>query len=82
MTSCKLWSIEKSHYVKLPWQKNFRNSTNSGPANMAEKKKKFDLYDFPLKDCIQEENGCPYFSSLPSLSRTFVEIQKFCYHGN
>ena len=52
------------------------------------KNEKIDMYDFPLPDCIQEQNGSPQFSSIvrhckwPSLSRTIVEIQKFCYHCN
>ena len=46
------------------------------------------MYDFPVPDCTQEQNGSPQFSSIvrqckwPSMSRTIVEIQKFCYHGN
>ena len=28
------------------------------------KKEKIDMYDFPVHDCIQEENGSPYFSSI------------------
>ena len=46
------------------------------------------MYDFPVPDCTQEQNGSPQFSSIvrqckwPSMSRMIVEIQKFCYHGN
>ena len=65
------------------------NKNRPGPANIAEKKnKKIDMYDFPMPDYIQEQNGNPQFSSIdrqckwPSLSRTIVEIKKFCYHGN
>ena len=64
------------------------NKNRPGPANIAEKKEKIDMYDFPVPDCIEEQNGNPQFSSIdrqckwPSLSRTIVEIQKFCYHGN
>ena len=52
------------------------------------KKPTVGVYDFPLLDCTQDENGSPFFSSIvrqwkwPSLSRTMVENQKFCYHGN
>ena len=35
--------------------------TNRGPANMAEK---IDLYDSPVHDCTQEQNGSPYASSI------------------
>ena len=46
------------------------------------------MYDFPVYDCTQEQNGSPYFSSIvqhckwPSLSRRIVGIQKFCHKGN
>ena len=43
------------------------------------------MYDFPVHDCAQEENGSPYIvrqCKWPSLSRKIVEIQKFCHHGN
>ena len=46
------------------------------------------MYEFPVHDCAQEQNGSPYFSSIvrqckwPSSSRRIVEIQKLCYHGN
>ena len=41
---------------------------------------------FRFSDCTQEQNGSPQLSSIvrqckwPSMSRTIVEIQKFCYH--
>ena len=47
-----------------------------------------DKYDFPVRDCTQEQNGSPNFSSAvrqgkwPFLSRKIVEIEKFCHHGN
>ena len=46
------------------------------------------MYEFPVHDCTQEQNGSPCFSSIvrqckwPSFLRKIVEIQKFCYHGN
>ena len=46
------------------------------------KTKEVDMYDFPVHDCIQEQNGSPYLSFIvrqckwPSLSRKVVEIQK------
>ena len=46
------------------------------------------MYDFPVQDCTQEQNGSQYFYSRvqqckwPSLSRKIVEIQEFYYHGN
>ena len=52
------------------------------------KKRTVGVYDFPVIDCTQDENGSPFFSSIvrqwkwPSLLRMMVEIQKFCYHGN
>ena len=57
-------------------------------SNIAEKHEKIDMYEFPVHDCTQEQNGSPYFSSIvrqckwTSSSRKIVEIQKFCYHGN
>ena len=61
------------------------NKNRPGPANIAEKNEKIDMYDFPVSDCTQEQNGS--FSIVrqckwPSMSRAIVEIQKFCYHGN
>ena len=59
-----------------------------GPANMAEKTKKNDTYDFPVDDCTHEQNGNPNCSYIVrqrkwlSVLRKNVEIQKFCYHGN
>ena len=41
---------------------------------MAEKK--IDVYDFPMRDCIQEQNGGPYFSSIVRL-----ESKWYCYHA-
>ena len=42
------------------WQQNVWTWTNRGPANMAEKNyKKTDLYDFPVHDYTQEQNGSP-----------------------
>ena len=58
------------------------------PANIAEKTKKLTCMTFRFSDCTQEQNGSPQLSSTvrqckwPSMSRTIVEIQKFCYHGN
>ena len=46
------------------------NRNRPGPANIAEK---IDMYDFPVPDCTEEQNG----SKWPSLSRTIVELQKF-----
>ena len=51
-------------------------STNRGVANMAEKK--IDVYDFPMRDCTQEQNGGPYFSSIVRLELVLLP----CYHGN
>ena len=55
---------------------------------MSEKKnkKKGDMYDFPVHDCTQEQNGSRYFSTVVrqytwlSPPRKVVEIQEFCYH--
>lgn len=59
---------------------------NRGPANMSGKKKKGDMYDFPVHDCNQEQNGSRYFSTVVrqytwlSLPRKIVQIQEFCYY--
>ena len=60
---------------------------NRGPANMSEYyAKKGDMYDFPVYDCTQEQNGSRYFSTVVrqytwlSLPWKIVEIQEFCYH--
>ena len=46
--------------------------------------KEVDMYDFPVHDCTQEQNGSPYFSSIvrryrwPSLYvKETVEIRSF-----
>ena len=71
----------RSHYVVLPWYQNIWISTNRDPANMAEKKKNNDMYDFSMHDFTQEQNGSPYYSSIvrhckcPSLRRKVVAIQ-------
>ena len=55
---------------------------------MTENSKKVDMYDFPVHDYTQKQNGSPYFSSIIrqckwlSLSKKIVVIQKFCYHGS
>lgn len=55
---------------------------NRSRGNMAEKTKEVDMYDFPVHDCIQEQNGSPYLSFIvrqckwPSVSRKVVQIQK------
>ena len=36
---------------------------NRDPANMAEKDETIDMYDFPVHDSPQEQNGSPHFSS-------------------
>ena len=42
---------------------------------MVGKNEKIDMYDFPVHDCTEEQNGSPYFSSIvpqykwPSLSK-------------
>ena len=48
-----------------------------------QKKKKIDIYDFPVHDCAQGQNGSPDFSSIisqgnrPSLSTNIVESRNF-----
>ena len=48
-----------------------------------QKKEKINIYDFPVHDCTQGQNGSPYFSSIvsqgnrPSLSRNIVESRNF-----
>ena len=55
---------------------------------MTENSKKVDMYDFPVHDYTQKQNGSPYFSSIIrqcewlSLSKKIVVIQKFCYRGS
>ena len=52
---------------------------------MKESSKNVDMYDFPVHDFTQEQNGSPYsistFDNANGLSRKIVVIQKFCYHG-
>ena len=55
----------RSCHVVLPWQQNVWILTNYGPASLAEKKrKKIDMYDFPVYDCTQEQNSSPCFTSI------------------
>ena len=53
---------------------------------MKENREKVDMYDFPVHDYTQEQNGSPYsisnFDNANGLSRKIVVVQKFCYHGN
>ena len=40
----------------------FLDLNNLGPVNMAEKKnEKVVMYDFPVQDCTQKQNGSPLF---------------------
>ena len=41
----------------------FLDLNNLVPVNMAEKKKneKVVMYDFPVQDCTQKQNGSPFF---------------------
>ena len=56
-------------------------------ANMAKKKIKLTIVDFPLQDCTHLQTGSTYFSFICStmqisiLSLNVNEIQIFCYHG-
>ena len=47
------------------------------------KNENVDMYDFPLHDCTQEQNGSS-FDNANGLrcQRKIVDIQKFCCHGN
>ena len=47
------------------------------------KNENVDMYDFPLHDCTQEQNGSS-FDNVNGLrcQRKIVDIQKFCWHGN
>ena len=74
---------EEQFLRHVAMEEKFQISTNRIPANMVGKKT--DMYDFPVHDCAQEQNGSPYIvrqCKWPSLSRKIVEIQKFCHHGN
>ena len=79
-----------SGYVTLPWYQNFCISTNCGPANMAEKRKK-------KKTCMT--SPCMIALRIKIVAHTFLplcdnangrlcqerlwrSVQKFCYHGN
>ena len=72
--------------VTLLWQQNFWISTNHGPANMVEKTKK--LYKRMTFLCmIAPRNKMVVHTLFDNAScrlcqESFVEIQKFCYHGN
>ena len=40
----------------------FLDLNNLGPVNLAEKKnEKVVMYDFPVQDCTQKQNGIPFF---------------------
>ena len=57
----------------------FVDSTNRGPANMAEKKR--DV--FPVHHYTPKQNGSPYFPSIDKANgrlcqKNFVEIRKLC----
>ena len=78
----------RSPYVTLPWQQNFRVSTNRGPANMSEKKRK-NLTSMTFLCMIKLRNKTVANSILPSfvngngcLCQERLWRQKFCYHGN
>ena len=51
---------------------------------LADKKnEKIDIDDFPVHDCIQEQNGSPSFDNANGrLYIVFVDKQKFYCHGN
>ena len=52
------WEKERrSRYLALPWYQNFWISTNRGHVNMGKKGEKIHMYDFPVHDCTQEQNG-------------------------
>ena len=80
---CQLKSLRNAAMVAT-----FLDLNKRSRSNIAEKHEKIDMYEFPVHDCTQEQNGSPYFSSIvrqckwTSFSRKIVEIQKFCYHGN
>ena len=84
-------SIKRSRYVTLPCYHGNKISGSQQTVVLQMrhwKKRTVGVYDFPVLDCTQDENGSPFFSSIvrqwkwPSLSRTMVENQKCCYHGN
>ena len=54
-------SATKNVFKTLPIE---RSGYGPGPANIAEKNEKIDMYEFPVHDCTQEQNGSPCFSSI------------------
>ena len=51
-------------------------STVCGPANMAEKNDKNDMYDFLVHDCTHEQNSSPFFHR--STIQMAVSAKKDC----
>ena len=49
-----------------------------GPANMAEKTKKNDTYDFPVNDCTHEQNGNPNCSYIVRQRKWLSVLRKKC----
>ena len=43
--------------------------------------KKNDMYDFPVHNCTQEQDGSPYLSFIVRQQMT-VSVKKSCYYGN
>ena len=86
LVSCVVWtrnfadsSLRKAAAAlrHVAMVENFWISTNPWSCNgRKKKKKKKDMYDFPVHDCSQEQHGSPYF--LPSLDDADV---RFCEEG-
>ena len=56
----------------------FLDLNNLGPVNMAEKKKeKVVMYDFPVQDCTQKQNGSPLFFHRSTMQMA-VSVKKDC----
>ena len=87
-SSSAMWKDQSRlpNFIIVP-QKSYKWPWGSSPCSYD---RKHDIYDFPVHDYTQEQNGGSYmyFSSIVrqckwlSLSRKIVVIQKFCYHGN
>ena len=74
------WSLlgKWLHHVALVAMVSGSQQTVVLPIIMIENSKKVDMYDSPVHDYTQEQNGSPYFSSIirqykwPSLSKRLL----------
>ena len=73
MTYCKAENREKSsRHVTMVAK--FLDPNKPWSCKYGRKK----LYDFPVHDCTQEQNGSPYFSSIVGQCWMAVSVKKGC----